>query len=216
MKSTLLIQLAAPLQAWGESARFNLRPTQSTPTKSGVLGMVCAAMGIPRSDEKTLLKLNDLKFGVRIDRPGRLLIDFQTVSQVVNAKGDIPRETKTTLTDRHYLADAIFLAGLESAERSLLEEIHYALLKPRWLLCLGRKSCMPSDLPWLKDGLQDTDLETALRQYPPLRANIDLATTSIELEDEIGKPRMDTPIHFGSRKYAPRFVRKVSMQEEEI
>jgi CRISPR system Cascade subunit CasD len=214
MKSTLLIQLAAPLQAWGESARFNLRPTQSTPTKSGVLGMVCAAMGIPRSDDKTLLKLNDLKFGVRIDRPGRLLIDFQTISQVVNAEGKIPQDT--TPTDRHYLADAVFLAGLESEDRSQLKEIHDALLKPRWLLCLGRKSCMPSDLPWLKDGLQDTNLEAALRQYPALRADIDLAATSIELEDEIGKPRMDTPLHFGSRKYAPRFVRTVSRQEDEI
>jgi CRISPR system Cascade subunit CasD len=214
MKSTLLIQLAAPLQAWGESARFNLRPTQSTPTKSGVLGMVCAARGIPRSDYKTLEKLNQLKFGVRVDRPGRLLIDFQTISQVVNAEGKIPQNT--TPTDRHYLADAVFLAGLESEDRSQLKEIHDALLKPRWLLCLGRKSCMPSDLPWLKDGLQDTDLETALRQYPPLRANIELATTSIELEDEIGKPRMDTPLHFGSRKYAPRFVRTVSMQEDKI
>lgn len=207
MKSTLLIQLAAPLQAWGESARFNLRPTQSTPTKSGVLGMVCAAMGIPRSDDKTLEKLNELKFGVRIDRPGRLLIDFQTVSQVVNAEGKIPQDTTTT--DRHYLADAVFLAGLESEDRSLLAEIHDALLKPRWLLCLGRKSCMPSNLPWLKDGLQDTDLEYALRNYPALRENTDLASASIELEDEIGKPRMDTPLHFGSRKYAPRFVRTV-------
>lgn len=210
--STLLIRLAAPLQAWGESARFNLRPTQPTPTKSGVLGMVCAAMGIPRSDITTLEKLNELKFGVRTDRPGRLLIDFHTVSHVVNAEGKTPQET--TITDRYYLADAVFLVGLEGADLQLLESIHAALLKPRWLLFLGRKSCMPSDLPWLQDGLKDTDLITALSNYPPLRPDCE-PSNLLELEDKVsGKPRMDTPLTFDRRKYAPRFVQTVPMKEE--
>jgi CRISPR system Cascade subunit CasD len=210
--STLLIQLAAPLQAWGESARFNLRPTQQTPTKSGVLGMVCAAMGIPRSDVTTLEKLNELAFGVRTDRPGRLTIDFHTVSHVVNAKDETPQET--TITDRYYLADAVFLVGLEGSDRRLLETIHAALLKPRWLLFLGRKSCMPSDLPWLEDGIQDTDLKNALSNYRPLRPD-DEPPKFLELEDKVaGKPRMDTPLTFDRRKYAPRFVRTVLIEEE--
>lgn len=207
--STLLIRLSGPLQSWGESARFNLRPTQQTPTKSGVLGLVCAAMGIPRDDAEMLEKLNKLTFGVRVDRPGKLLIDYHTVSNVVNVEGKIPQDT--TPTDRYYLAGAVFLAGLEGGDRTFLEEIHHALLKPRWLLSLGRKSCMPGELPWIHDGIKDEDLTTALQRY---RLLTDTVPLFLELEDPTGSPRMDNPLHFGQRQYSPRLVRSFSMEEE--
>lgn len=208
--STLLIRLSGPLQSWGESARFNLRPTQQTPTKSGVFGLVCAAMGIPRSDIETLTKLDEeLRFGIRVDRPGKLLIDYHTVSNVVNVEGKIPQDT--TPTDRYYLAGAVFLAGLEGSDLDLLQRIHQALLKPRWLLSLGRKSCMPGELPWICDGIKDEDLITALRHYPPLTDRVPLF---IELEDSTGSPRMDNPLHFGQRQYSPRLVKPFSIEED--
>jgi CRISPR system Cascade subunit CasD len=209
--STLLIRLSGPLQSWGESARFNLRPTQQTPTKSGVLGLICAAMGISRDDTASLSMLNEeLAFGIRVDCPGQLLIDYHTVSNVVNVKGVIPQDT--TPTDRYYLAGAIFLAGLEGNNRAFLEKIHRALLKPRWLLSLGRKSCMPSEFPWIPDGMRDEDLISALRHYPPLRA--DKAPLFLEVADSSGSPRMDNPLHFGQRQYSPRLVRPFPMEEE--
>lgn len=208
--ATLLIRLSGPLQSWGESARFNMRPTQQTPTKSGVLGLICAAMGISRNDTETLSKLSDMDFGVRVDCPGQLLIDFHTVSKVVNVKGEFPQDT--TITDRYYLAGATFLAGLGSKDRAFLERIHNALLQPQWLLFLGRKSCMPGESPWLRDGIKDEELPIALHRYPPLRA--DLTPLFLELEDPTGSPRMDNPLHFGKRQYAPRLVRQFSMEEE--
>lgn len=207
--STLLIRLSGPLQSWGESARFNLRPTQQTPTKSGVLGLVCAAMGIPRGDTETLEKLNELTFGIRVDLPGQLLIDYHTVSKVVNVDGKIPQET--TPTDRYYLAGAVFLAGLEGSDRVFLESIHQALLKPHWLLSLGRKSCMPGEFPWIQDGIKDEDLVTALRHYPPLANTV---PSFLELEDPSGSPRMDNPLHFRQRQYSPRLVKPFPMAEE--
>jgi CRISPR system Cascade subunit CasD len=206
--ATLLIRLSGPLQSWGESARFNLRPTQSVPTKSGVLGLVCAAMGIPRQDTKTLERLNQLTFGIRADCSGHLLIDFHTVSKVVNVEGKIPQET--TPTDRYYLAGAEFIAGLESKDKTLLKEIHDSLLKPRWLLSLGRKSCMPGKFPWLQDGLSDLDLETALRSWN----NVAPKLLEIEAINE-GSLRMDNPLHFGQRQYAPRLVKVISSRIEE-
>lgn len=209
---TLLIRLSGPLQSWGESARFNLRPTQQTPTKSGVLGLVCAAMGISRDDTETLARLNEeLKFGIRVDRPGKLLIDYHTVSNVVNVEGKVPQDT--TPTDRYYLAGAVFLAGLEGSDLDFLQHIHQALLKPRWLLSLGRKSCMPGESPWLQDGIKDEDLASALRHYPPLRPNT--VPLFLELEDSTGSPRMDNPVHFGQRQYSPRLVKSFSMEEED-
>jgi len=207
--STLLLRLSGPLQSWGESARFNLRPTQQTPTKSGVLGLVSAAMGIPRSDKKMLEELNKLTFGIRVDRPGKLLIDYHTVSRVVNVENKIPQET--TPTDRYYLTGAIFLAGLEGHNREFLAEIHQALLKPRWLLSLGRKSCMPGELPWISDGLKDENLIDALRHYPLHQETVPLF---LELEDPAGSPRMDKPIDFGQRQYSPRLVKVIPWEEE--
>jgi len=208
--ATLLLRLSGPLQAWGESARFNLRPTQPTPTKSGVLGLVCAAMGIPRDDTKTLAKLNgELRFGVRVDRPGRLLIDYHTVSNVVNLEGKIPQDTTTT--ERYYLAGAVFLAGLEGSDGDLLQRIHQALLKPKWPLFLGRRSCMPGEHPWLADGIRQEDLVTALRSYPPLVENT--TPLFLELEASTGSPRMDNPLNFKQRQYFPRLAKALPLEE---
>lgn len=208
---TLLFRLSGPLQSWGESARFNLRPTQTTPTKSACLGLICAAMGTPRHDTETLKILNKLRFGIRVDQPGRILIDFQTVSQVVNREGKIPQDT--TPTDRHYLAGAVFLAGLEGEDQALLQRIQDALLKPKWLLFLGRKSCLPGESVWIKDGLVHSSLEQALRQYPLLRHE-EQHIPFLEVENKtIGRPLMDTPLSFERKQYAPRLIQELQYKE---
>lgn len=68
---TLLLKLAGPLQAWGVESKFDERRTLNFPTKSGVIGMVAAALG--RSREESVEDLSKLKFGVRVDREGELL-----------------------------------------------------------------------------------------------------------------------------------------------
>ena len=73
--STLLLRLAGPLQSWGDSSRFTRRETRAEPTKSGVLGLLAAAQGRRRTDP--ILDLAALRFGVRIDQPGRLPAAFQ-------------------------------------------------------------------------------------------------------------------------------------------
>ncbi|MDE6776663.1 MAG: type I-E CRISPR-associated protein Cas5/CasD, partial [Oscillospiraceae bacterium] len=74
--ATLLLRLSAPLQSWGAESKFEVRRTMNFPTKSGVLGLVAAALGYSREDSDSLKKLNTLKFGIRIDHEGELLRDF--------------------------------------------------------------------------------------------------------------------------------------------
>ena len=38
--ATLLLRLAAPLQAWGADSKFETRKTGREPTKSGVIGLL--------------------------------------------------------------------------------------------------------------------------------------------------------------------------------
>ena len=66
---TLLMPLVGPMQSWGHRSRFDDRDTGLEPTRSGVIGLICAAMGIPRVGD--LSRFDGLRMGVRVDFPGR-------------------------------------------------------------------------------------------------------------------------------------------------
>lgn len=158
--ATLLLRLSAPLQSWGSDSKFETRKTNREPTKSGILGLVAAALGLRRDDEEGLARLARLRFGVRVDREGDLLVDFHTAHRT-----DGKKET-AWVTYRHYLCDAVFLVGLESDDRAWLGEIEVALCRPVYPPFLGRRSCPPT-LP-LCLGLREAALEEALRAEPCL------------------------------------------------
>jgi len=150
--NTVFLRLEGLLQAWGDTSKFVIRRTMEAPTKSGVLGLVCCAMGLSRRKaSERLSELNGLALGVRIDRPGMRWWDWHTVGAgigILTADGKIKktqktRECETLVTRREYLADASFLVALQG-KPSLVEEIADALQFPRWPIFLGRKSCPPS------------------------------------------------------------------------
>lgn len=145
---TLFLRLEGPLQAWGDTSKFVIRRSMDAPTKSGVLGMVCCAMGLSRAASREALpELNTLALGVRIDRPGTRWWDFHTVGAgigMLTAAGRLKTGAPGTLiTRREYLADASFLVALRG-EAGLIERVCASLHSPRWQMFLGRKSCPPS------------------------------------------------------------------------
>ena len=148
--STLLLRLAGPLQAWGTDSRFNTRQTGTVPSKSGVIGLLAAALGLRRDAD--LSRLRKLRFGIRTDQEGTLLRDFQTV-HVKKGKGP-------EVTQRYYLCDAVFLVGLESDDDPFLRELAEALRAPVWALFLGRRSCPPTQPLVL--GIRGLPLDEAL------------------------------------------------------
>lgn len=152
--TVLLLRIAGPLQAWGVKSRFTIRSTELAPTRSGIIGMLAAAVGRRRTDP--IEDLLSLRFGVRKDQPGRVIRDFHT-ARTLDGKDSMP------LSDRYYLADAVFLAGVEG-DRSLLEGIDEALQRPAFPLYLGRRSCPPT--PPLSLGLREAALIDALRAEP--------------------------------------------------
>ena len=151
--NTLLLRLAAPIQSWGSDSKFDKRMTSREPTKSGVIGMLAAALG--RERDEPLNDLVELRFGVRIDQPGQFLKDFQTAR---------PTGSKNAFVSmRHYLMDAVFLVGLEGSWHFLLT-LEAAVLTPVFPLYLGRRSCPP--VGRISLGIRDKGLEDALRQEP--------------------------------------------------
>ncbi|MFN8465494.1 MAG: type I-E CRISPR-associated protein Cas5/CasD [Caldilineaceae bacterium] len=140
------------------------------PSKSGIIGLLCAALRRPRSEP--VEDLAALRMGVRVDQEGRLLRDWHTagIDGYLRASGDIERKTVITST-RYYLSDAAYLVGLEGSDHAFLHQLQDALNNPRWMLYLGRKSCPPSASPNLPDSLSDLNLETALATYPWISRN---------------------------------------------
>ena len=209
---TLLLRLAGPLQSWGTRSRFDERDTDLEPSKSGVLGLVCAALGRDRAEP--LDDLAALAFGVRVDRPGVLRQDFQTAQHVIAA--DQSKVHKTTVSRRYYLSDAVFLVGFEGSDADLLGRIRAALLNPHWPLALGRKGYVPSPGVYLPDRLHDMTLRKALQTYPyqgGVRPGDDPArprACRLLLENRdtaAGSLRNDQPLGpFSERRFGARWV----------
>lgn len=205
--ATLILRCVAPLQSWDSQSQFSVRTTGREPSKSGIVGLLCAALGRHRTVPVT--DLAALHMGVRVDKEGSLLRDFHTAKDVLKAGGG----TKDTeISTRYYLSDAAFLVGLEG-DKPLLQLIHAALQNPYWLLFLGRKACPPSLSPYLPDGLHDESLRNALQAYPWLGSNSQqykkLEQLRLVLDDDTGpQVRHDHPISFekDNRQFAPRRV----------
>lgn len=210
---TLLLRLQGPMQSWGSTSRFDERDTQLEPSKSGVLGLICAALGRDRSE--SVDDLAALQMGVRVDREGVVLRDYQTATGIVNAAGKVDMK-RTVVSPRYYLSDAAFLVGFEG-ERALLDQIHQALKTPHWPLSLGRKGCLPSPPVYLPDGVRDSALLEALRDYPELIKGAGLQVRRLLLEATEGTVRLDQPIApFADRRFGPRFVLTEQLEPEEV
>lgn len=176
--NTIFLRLEGPLQAWGDTSKFVIRRTMDAPTKSGVIGLICCAMGLSRQTARERLpEMNRLAMAVRIDRKGTRWWDYQTVGAgigMTTAGGGLKTGAQGTLiTRREYLADASFLVALQG-DANLIHDIDAAIASPKWPVFLGRKSCPPS-VPvyvrscegdsWANPALHD-DLNVALGAIP--------------------------------------------------
>ena len=200
--ATLLLRLAAPLQAWGVDSKFETRKTNREPTKSGVIGLLAAALGLRRDESEGLARLTGLRFGVRVEREGQLLVDYHTAKT---------QDEKTSyVTYRHYLQDAVFLAGLESEDAALLQQLQDALQHPAFPLYLGRRSCPPA-LP-LCLGLRQGSLQEMLQTEPPLCPGKPCRMVLDADPQEPGAaPQRDVPVSFDPhhRQYGYRSAREL-------
>ena len=214
---TLLLRLVGPMQSWGTTSRFDQRDTGKEPSKSGIVGLLAAAIGIDRENWVDLEPLTRLSMGVRHDRPGVPKRDYQTAGcaatdSIIKADGSQAKDG--VVSDRFYLADAAFLVGLECEDRALLEQAHAALRDPVWPLALGRKSYVPSEPIWIENGVQDDALGEVMARWPWIVSQRkwedppEKLLVSFESEDGSGVLKVDQPLSsFAERRFGARFVR---------
>lgn len=156
----LLFRLYGPLASWGEIAVGESRHTAVYPSKSALLGLLAAALGIRRDEEERQLALaTGYKFAVKVISVGSLLKDYHT-TQVPDSVGGYWYRTRrdelvigkerlgTILSSREYRCDALYLVAVKALEGAPhpLSELQAHLLKPNFHLYLGRKSC-PLSIP---------------------------------------------------------------------
>lgn len=168
--SNLILRLEGPLQAWGGATRGKDRDTSSAPTKSGVVGLLGSALGIARGGDFS--ELNRLRMAVRVDKPGRLHMDFQNMSYRVKhlesghavhnpSEQDYKSNRATNrIFYKQYLENASFLVVL-SGDADVIIRCAEALRQPVYPLFLGRRNCPPA-LPVLV-GVQAGEPSDVLR-----------------------------------------------------
>ncbi len=163
----LLLWLEAPLQSWGHDSKFGRRDSLDFPTKSGVFGLICCAMGAGGKQVELLARWADrdmqtLAF-VPTDMQGKplprqpLMRDFQMVGSGYDDSDPwqsllIPKTSEgkkavgggTKMTYRYYLQDMAFAVALQGPPEEL-SEVEMALQNPVWDLYLGRKNCVPTE-----------------------------------------------------------------------
>lgn len=215
---TLLLRLVGPMQSWGTISRFDQRDTGKEPSKSGVIGLLAAAMGIDRENWEDLEPLTHLRMGVRHDRPGIPKRDYQTAGcastdTIIKADRSQAKDGGV-VSQRDYLADAAFLVGLEGEDLALLENVDAALRDPVWPLALGRKSYVATEPIWCDGGIRGMGLVEVLQNHPwigSLRRYEEVPASlrlSLESEDGTGAMRMDQIMSsFAERRFGARFVR---------
>ena len=155
----LVFQLCGPMASWGEIAVGDHRRSDIKPSKSSIVGLLGAALGIRRDEDDIHRQLTDAYgIAIRIDARGELLRDYHT-TQVPSSTGKKRYYTRkdelaaqklgTILSQRDYRVDAcytvVFWRHTDDAPYSL-HALANALQKPHFLLYLGRKSC-PLTLP---------------------------------------------------------------------
>jgi CRISPR system Cascade subunit CasD len=227
----LALSLEGALQSWGERARWSVRDTANEPTKSGIVGLLAACLGWGSQKDGDIAELaRTITLGIRIDRPGRALIDFHTVGggrpptgvmsaerhDVVKRTGKI-KEPETITSRRAYLADASFLAVV-GGPSDVLDRLARASNDPIWPPFLGRKSCPPS-IPLRPVRLEARDLESALAQVPlrlrpserptkQLRAVVEVPPGAPLDRSGLHTRRQDVPLSLVYRQFGFRTVRE--------
>ncbi|GAA5056272.1 CRISPR system Cascade subunit CasD [Thermocatellispora tengchongensis] len=235
--TALLLILDAPMQSWGVRSRFTVRDTATEPSKSGVVGLLAAALGIPRDADDRIRALATLRMGVRVDREGVLAEDYHTAQGVIRAREKPFRDRKDGLpptpamrstlsavvSRRAYLSDAVFLVALEEPQSPshllpALPELHTVLRSPHWPLYLGRRSFVPARPVVDADpaeALSPLSLDEILHAHPWQGAGIgprpQHLRTIIDTDPTArdAELRYDLPVSFRSedRRYHPRYVR---------
>lgn len=183
MRSFLRFTVFAPLSSWGEPAVGEIRGSWDRPSRSAVLGLLAAALGVTRDDDAGHARLDaSLGLAVRLLAAGDSLVDFHTTQNpkpsVVKKRKPATRrialaldEPETALSRRWLRQDSLHLVAvwLRTGASTELGSLEAALRAPVFMLYAGRKA-NALGLPLAPSVVHAETLADALRAEPKLPA----------------------------------------------
>jgi len=215
MPSFLILRLDGPMQAWGTHTFEDFRPSNLYPTRSGLLGLLGACLGVERRDLAAQADLAaSVHFTVRVDsqvarpgieeplgKPGIKLPDFHTVMDARKVDGSVSKFP--VVSRREYLFDAAFTVAVGSNPGAAisLDKIAENLRRPYYTPALGRRSC-PLTRPLLEGLVEAETLLEALEKTDPKGG---LIYSESYTSDQPLRVR-DVPMYGSSRQFATRLV----------
>lgn len=242
MQEYLVFRLYGPMASWGQPAVGGDRATATAPTRSALLGLLGAALGMTREEHTKLAELQQsVCFGIKQTTAGSVLRDYHTAQVPPEKKGVTHRTRKselsaeklnTVLSSRDYRCDCLWVVAVWLTPNSTitLEQLQAALLQPVFSLYLGRKSCPPA-LPLMPQVLTDNTLQQALDHTFPvlvseradpflLGANKHVTylwegdAAAIAHQATLTYHPWDEPIHRGRWQFKQRTMYQLTIKEE--
>ena len=164
----LLLRFDAPLMSFGGVCVDAHGVTMPLPGRAMLTGLVGNALGLRHDQTSDLGALQArIVYAARADRPGQVLIDYQTtdLGQTdafggawlqdgnwttrgrIEERGGGTAKRGTDIRYRHYLADGcvtVALALRHAESTPNLDDVAHALKNPARPLFIGRKSCLPA------------------------------------------------------------------------
>lgn len=212
MRDYLILKLQGVMQAWGEHTFEGLRPSTNFPTRSALVGLLAACLGIDRNNRKQQQALaNSFLYAVRQDETEHKLVKMMDYHTVKDAREDYVglKSHETIITQREYLLDAVFTVAIwntDAAEYSL-DQLKVAVCQPRYTPFLGRRSC-PITRPLYEDLVKAINSDEALKLIEPITGVIYSEEDLLEI---LGRNKhrhrvRDVPLPNQPRQFASRMV----------
>ena len=217
MRRFLALKLNGVMQAWGGHTYEDFRHTELIPTRSALLGLLAACLGIDRKDTDGLQTLSGaVRMAVRADqmkyKPQRIT-DYHTVLEPRTVKG--PPRKGPVVSHREYWCDAQYTVLLTVSDdaRWTLKQIRDALKKPVYTPFLGRRSC-PISRPLFEAEVEAVDFEAAFALIDP-GAGVIYSEESPSGESTLYRLR-DVPLHGRKRQFASREIHLYQQESDHV
>lgn len=156
-----LILKTEGMSAYGLQTFDVHRRVNHFPTRSAVVGLLGAALGITRARYNELYQLSsNIEIAVQVNSCGEKMMDYHTVQNFRSPQGKIQKGTKPTY--REYWCDSEHTFAV-SADEELIEQLMLKVQVPEFTLFQGRKSC-PLTRPLYETTLNEDNPANALKQ----------------------------------------------------
>lgn len=210
-----LILKTEGMSAYGLQTFDIHRRVNHFPTRSAIMGMLGAALGITRERFNEMYVLSQqLQIAVQVNQCGEKMVDYHTVQHFRSPQGKIQKIVKPTY--REYWCDSEHTFAITADDR-VIEKLAEKVQTPKFTLFQGRKSC-PLTRPLFETISDESNPANALKK----QGGQGQIFSDVSADNQVAILQVRDLLTARPRKYAMRTVYvcgqipKVQNEKEEI